>query len=808
MRKLYIYFIFIFSLCLPCVTFADNGVLNWVKTGGGSGYDEGYSIGLDGAGNIYVTGPFTGTVDVDFGDGVYNLTAVGDVDTFVAKFDPSGNFVWGKKIGGTSDDRSFSIAVDANGNSYTTGRFSSIGADFDPGDATYPLSTSGSYDIYILKLDTDGNFVWAKKMGGTNWEWPYNISIDSSSNVYTTGGFYGTGDFDPGAGIYNLVSTGAGSAINDDVFISKLDKDGNFVWAKQLGGASCEWGAFVFVSSTGDVYTTGGFRGTVDFDPGTGTYNLTSSGVSDIFISKLDSSGNFVWAKKVGGTGDDYGNGLDMDANNNIYITGNFSGTADFDPGAGTNNMVSSGDYDNFILKLDSSGNYVWSKKTGGSSGDWGYIIRTRLEEGNTYVYIGGTFSGTGDFNPGSDVYNLVSNGAYDNFIMKLDSSGALIWAHGFGGNYDDWLNYFVLGQGTDIYMAGSFAGTADLDPGDLVRNIDSVGDSDIFFMKLDHDITSPNIIEFDLPESFASLTVPITSFDVEDNVGVTGYFISTNNTEPTLDDPNWLSVTPSEYIFSEVGQKTLYVWAKDEKNNLSAMSSDQVLIDMDNPSIVLNGKSLIKIYRNKEYIDKGAIATDYTDGDLTSNIVVVNNVDTSTLGTYIITYNVSDSAGNNAVEVTRTVKVIKRPTVGSIPFAGYNPFFHIISNQEDESVSSNSNEEKSVSKETVSEANDESESSNVVEKINTAESGNTSVISFILRTLKKGLSGDDVKQLQIYFNTHGYKLAEEGVGSSGHETNYFGNLTKAATIKFQKDKGLDPDGIIGPLTRAKLNNN
>ena len=114
----------------------------------------------------------------------------------------------------------------------------------------------------------------------------------------------------------------------------------NTTWAKKMGGTGSDNGKGIAVDATGNVYTTGTFKGTADFDPGTGTFNLVASGVNDIFVSKMDASGNFLWAKKIGGSGDDYGNGIAVDASGNVYTTGSFIGTVDFNPGVATDNKA------------------------------------------------------------------------------------------------------------------------------------------------------------------------------------------------------------------------------------------------------------------------------------------------------------------------------------------------------------------------------------------------------------------------------------------------------------------------------------
>ena len=147
----------------------------------------------------------------------------------------------------------------------------------------------------------------------------------------------------------------------------------NFKWAKQMGGTGADaGGSSVTVDAAGNVYTTGGFGGTADFDPGPGTYNLTSAGTYDMFISKLDSSGNFIWAKQLGGTGADAaGASIAVDADGNVYTTGGFVGTADFDPGPGVFTLSAIGNFRtkaSFVLKLDADGNFIWAKQTGGGT--------------------------------------------------------------------------------------------------------------------------------------------------------------------------------------------------------------------------------------------------------------------------------------------------------------------------------------------------------------------------------------------------------------------------------------------------------
>ncbi len=203
----------------------------------------------------------------------------------MSKLDASGNFVWAKQMGVTGSSGGTSITIDGLGNVYTLGGFGGT-VDFDPGASTFNLTSAGSNDIFVSKLDISGNFVWAKKMGGNNFDWGTSMVIDGSSNIYTTGKFVGTADFDPGAGIYNLTS----SSGNADIFVSKLDASGNFIWARQMAGAgiSNSIGTSIALDGSSNIYTTGYFEATIDFDSGAGTFNLTSMGNDDIFVHKMD----------------------------------------------------------------------------------------------------------------------------------------------------------------------------------------------------------------------------------------------------------------------------------------------------------------------------------------------------------------------------------------------------------------------------------------------------------------------------------------------------------------------------------------
>lgn len=317
----------------------------WAKNfGNASAFEYGNSLTLDPSGDLYITGSYNGTnSDFDPSAASFTLSTNGSYDAFVAKYTSAGNFVWAKTLGGGIADYGQSIKVDASNNVYSTGYYQTT-ADFDPSTSTsYTLTATGMNDIYISKLDGAGNFIWAKSMGGTSNDWGYALDLDPSGNVLTTGGFQGTGDFDPGVGTFSLTFGG--------VFVSKLNNNGNFIWADKLAGSG-SYGRAITTDAVGNVYITGGHNGG-DFDPGTGVVTLNNMGFSDIFVSQLDASGNYLWAGTAGDFGTD--NAYSISINNNaVYMTGSYNGAGpDFDPTSGTFSLTPVGGYDLFIMKLN-----------------------------------------------------------------------------------------------------------------------------------------------------------------------------------------------------------------------------------------------------------------------------------------------------------------------------------------------------------------------------------------------------------------------------------------------------------------------
>lgn len=390
-----------------------NGGFVWAKRiGGNSNYGERIaSIAMGSNGSFVICGIYSGTVDFDPDAGVFDLTSSGAEEAFVAKYDSNGALIWAKSYGGASTDRALGVALDGSGNVFTTGFFHGT-ADFDPGPDTASLSAVANSDIYVLKLDADGNYLWAKSIGGTGYDSGFALAVDANGAVYTTGYFNNSVDFNPGAGNFTLSSKGY-----HDAFILKLDSDGNFVWAYHMGSSSYDIGYDIKIDAAGQVYASGYFNNTIDFDPGAGELNLTSFGNIDIYVVKLDPDGSLVWAKQLGGSAEDFVYAMDLDAVGNVYTTGYFWGTADFDPGAGVQNLTPVARRDFFISVISANGQYVYAQSFGGIYEDDGYDIA--VDTNNNVVITGGYYQAV-DFDPGAGVYTLNAGNYRSAFIQKL----------------------------------------------------------------------------------------------------------------------------------------------------------------------------------------------------------------------------------------------------------------------------------------------------------------------------------------------------------------------------------------------------
>ena len=384
-----------------------------------------------------------------------------------------------------------SLKVDNQGNVISAGYFKGT-SDFDT-DPTFGVNTYLSSNAvqagYIQKLDSNGDFLWAVKVGGaTGNSRVYSVDVDALGNVYCTGFFQSTVDFDSGAGVSEL--TAVGSA---DAFVLKLNANGTFAWVKQYGDSDGDIGFSIDVDDSGNISIVGVFAGTVDFDAGSGVSNMTSHGYSDMFITKLDASGDFIWAKQIGGPSPSVGFEEEVehtvDNGGNLLITGWFYETIDFDPSASALELTNTGGSDMFAVKLDSNGSLVWAKQVGGTSSGGIVVGHGIATDASGNVYITGKFTSNTDFDPGPGIEQLPAF-SDDVYVLKLDSDGTFVWVREVLGNQDQVGYSIATTADGSSYVTGSFKGTADFDNSLSTFNMTAVGISspDVFTLKLDTD--------------------------------------------------------------------------------------------------------------------------------------------------------------------------------------------------------------------------------------------------------------------------------------------------------------------------------
>lgn len=537
-------------------------------------------IAVDKRCNMYLAGSFGGNVtDFDPGPGTYTVPSGSANDIYFAKYDSLGNIVHAKSIASLNQEEVYNAALDSTGNLCIGGFYSSLGVDFNPGPGVATLSLTGSRDAFFAKYDNNGNFILAKNISGAADEYCRSVALDNSGTIHTGGYFYGPNvDFDPGpssallnglansgffakydvsgnyvragnffgndftatssindlktdsSGVLYAIGTFSGSISenlvskgNNDIVFAKIHPSGNFIYIKSIGGTSSDKGHSVYYDAAGNMYITGGFQsGTIDFDPGPGVFNLSSAGLNDVYFAKYDAAGNLVFANKIGGTADEAGQKIVVDAAGNIYLCGFFqSFNMDFDPGPGSALLSSGGGTSIFIAKYDNAGNFILAQRFG--SGTMQPNGMTIDNAGN--FYLTGAFQGTADFDPGPGVVNLTSAGNIDMFFAKYDNSGNYLFAQRIGGTLNEAGNSIATDNANNIYIAGKFNGVVDFDPGPSTATL--VGSNgDAFNSKYD---SNGNFIYAKKMGGSSDDGATSITLDQSGNSYITGYFKSAN---------------------------------------------------------------------------------------------------------------------------------------------------------------------------------------------------------------------------------------------------------------------------------------
>ncbi len=435
-------------------------------------YSRGFTF--DSNNNMYVVGSFSGTHDFDPNVPATMLTSAGNEDIFISKYNSQGSLIWVKQIGGSDYDYANDIEIDNSGNLYITGSFSGSNIDFNTGTASFPLTSNGLNDIFVLKIDTVSNFIFAFNIGGSGEDHAHSIEV--KNNIYIAGSFNSSSiDFDPTISSLNKTNNG-----DLDAFLASYSLNGNVNWAFNLGGNSEDGSLNVEIDNKENIILSTYLKSTsADFDPGIGIQNVSSNGTGyDACLSKFDSTGKLLWLYEhnFSTTGAIYS--VNIDQNNNIYYGGSFKGTFDANPGIGSNTLTSfsSSPSDGFLVKINENGIYQWGFSLNNTTSS-PYYFKSIATFGNA-VYVTGIFSNVLDLDPGIGANSVNTNGLSDIFISKFDSSGSLNWAFAFGGSQKEYPCNLGLDPDGNLFLSGYFDNTVDFDPKTPVFSLNATSNS------------------------------------------------------------------------------------------------------------------------------------------------------------------------------------------------------------------------------------------------------------------------------------------------------------------------------------------
>lgn len=435
------------------------------------------------------------------------------------------------------------IATDASGNVFVAGLFSGV-VDFDPSSSVQNLVGEGTSNIYLVKYNASGAFVWGKVIGGaTVSPMDFNaLVIDNAGNLFIRGNCRNYTDFDPSTGtavISSFLGTG---------FLAKYDASGNYQWVNVIPQSSSTTTQSLAIDNAGNVVLTGVFASAFDFDPSSAATVLTPTGFIDIFIVKYSTSGTYIFAKQLGGsTSSDVGAGraITTDNSNNIYLTGTFQGTTDFDPSSTVNNVTTNGGEDLFFAKYTSNGDFSWVKNIGTNSGYTEKQAANAIKTDNLgNIYLAGYYTYTTDFDPSTNVANLIDDGVLRQniFLAKYEAAtGNYVWAKAMGGNttIEEEAKDMIFDGSGNVIITGVFGNLADFDPSAATF---SLTNQRIFLAKYD---VSGNFI---WAKSIGGYEGSSLALDNSGNIILSGNFTGTVDFDPSASTYN--ITTTSTIIF------------------------------------------------------------------------------------------------------------------------------------------------------------------------------------------------------------------------------------------------------------------
>jgi predicted RNA-binding protein with PUA domain len=452
------------------------------------------------------------------------------------------NLLWGAHFSSTpefpnSGSEIISTYEDGQGNLYMTGQFSGK-IDFDPGPDTFFLDAYSHTEIFVAKMNADGALLWAKHLEGNGLAIGNTILGDDANEIYVSGQFRNIVDFDPGEDTVSINAFNQGAG-----FLLKLNDNGEFIWVKRYG--------IIFNTivqhTDGNLLAIGSFNGTKDIDPGTGVTNLISKGGSDIAVAKFTSSGDLIWGHSIGGSDNDIGRSCDSDQEGNIYFTGSFQKTVDFDPGPDSTKLSGQGIFlydDIFICKFNAAGDFIWVNGFGSTSNlESGNVIRVDSDQN---LVVAGKFAGSVDFNPGPGTYQLSAGGGFGSFICKYTTEGKYVWAKSFESPSEVITTSMDIDHSNFITCAGSFKVRADFNPFGQSFVLNALGGSteSAFVCNLYPDGRFRWAVPFEGNVSAASNTI---LYDRQHNLYTTGEFYQSGDFNPG--DDSLLFDIPGTYL-------------------------------------------------------------------------------------------------------------------------------------------------------------------------------------------------------------------------------------------------------------------
>lgn len=468
--KRFFYLIAVFVM-MSSYIFAQNGMFNVVSVAGGSSYDYGYASCVDDMGNTYVTGKFKSD-PMDFGNGI-QISPRDGYNIFVAKYSSDGVAQWAVAEGGTVADEGDAITIDANGNVYVTGAF--FGTAYFGNDSL--VSVGNNWDVFIAKYDNDGNLQWVKQAYSTSGTQDKGTGIvtDDNGYVYVTGYF---GDNEADTLVYdgNELYTAGGDR---DVFVLKVDADGNYQWAVSAGGYYNDEANAIDIDSVSNVYITGYYGDTTAYF---GTYELPNVDGDEVFVAKINGAdGSFIWANGLTGVGTDEAQDIYVSKAQEgpeggvVLVTGNFNDDLTF----GTYTINSAGDDDIFFLGTDFDGNPLGLYAIGGDDEDKGYAITLD----GSMIYIGGYSKS--NFVVGEDT--VTSYGSKDAILIGFNGPESTIkYVKNYGGNSYDYITSLDKDAEGNLYLYGYLkSNPAYFDPQQVGTN----GGYDIWVGRMDRKV-------------------------------------------------------------------------------------------------------------------------------------------------------------------------------------------------------------------------------------------------------------------------------------------------------------------------------